>query len=188
MTTKTTTTKKPAAKAPARKKPTASRAAVGATSARVEQMRSEAFSMLVRGMKCPAIGAALGVSRVRAWQLANEGMEQLRTETLDKAEQVRLMQTERHMARLTALDEIMTAKDEKGHFVHDASARANAAAKATAIEGEISKLWGSYMPTKVASTTPDGEESLVPNVFAVPMVAASVEEWLSSQSQPQPQS
>lgn len=154
MTTKTT----PAAKkAPARKKPPGPRAAVGKTSARVEQMRSEAFAMLVRGLKCPAIGTALGVSRVRAWQLANEGMEALRAETMDQAAQVRLMQTERHMARLTALDAILNALDTKGKdFLYDASARAGAVAKATQIEAEIAKLWGSYMPTKSEVTGANG--------------------------------
>lgn len=193
MTTKTkpTATKAAAAKtAPKtpRKKPTGSRAAVGATTARVEQMRSEAFAMLVRGLKCPAIGQALGVSRVRAWQLANEGMEQLRSETLDQAEQVRLMQTERHMRRLQALDTILEAVDAKGQFINDAGARTAAAARATGIEAELAKLWGSYMPTKIAATTPEGDAAAVPNVFAVPLVAASVEEWLSNQSPSQPQS
>jgi hypothetical protein len=113
--------------------------------------------MLIRNMKCPAIGAALGVSRVRAWQLANEGMEALRAETLDKAEQVRLMQTERHMTRLKALDAIVDAVDDKGKgFLYDASARANAVSKATQIEGEIAKLWGSYMPAKSEVTVANG--------------------------------
>lgn len=175
MTTKTKpATKTTAAKAP-RKKPTASRAAVGATTARVEQMRAEAFAMLARGLKCPAIGEALGVSRVRAWQLANEGLEQLRAETLDKAEEVRLMQTERHMRRLQALDAILEAADGKGQFINDPVSRAGAAAKATAIEAELAKLWGSYMPTRVASTTPDGQGA-APAAFAVP-VALAISDW-----------
>jgi len=167
----TAKTKAPAAP---RKKPTGPRAAVGSTSARVEQMRSDAFAMLVKGMKCPAIGAALGVSRVRAWTLANEGMAQLRAETMEQAEQVRLMQTQRHMTRLQALDAILDAIDDKGQFLHDASARANAVSKATQIEGEIAKLWGSYMPTKVAATTPDGTQPSA--AFAVP-VALAISDW-----------
>jgi hypothetical protein len=119
-------------------------------------MRADAFAMLVKGMKCPAIGAALGVSRVRAWTLANEGMEQLRAETMDKAEQFRIMQTERHMARLQAMDEIVSAVDKKGKFIYDASARTQAAGKAVTIEAEISKLWGSYMPTKSEVTGANG--------------------------------
>jgi hypothetical protein len=171
----TTKTKSPAAKkAPARKKPTGPRAAVGKTSARVEVMRAQAFAMLVRGQNCTQIGEALGVSRVRGWQLAKEGLDELRAETMEQAAEVRLMQTQRHMTRLTALDAIVDAIDDKNQFVYDASARANAVAKATQIEAEIAKLWGSYMPTKVASTTPDGSAPAA--AFAVP-VALAISDW-----------
>lgn len=159
-TAKTKPATKPAAKT-ARKKPTASRAAVGATSARVEQMRLTAFEMLARGYKCPEIGATLGVSRIRAWQLASEGLEQLKSETKDKAEEYRFLQTERHMRRMRALDEIIEAKDAKGAFLNDAATRTAATAKATGIEAELAKLWGSYMPTKSEVTGANGT-SLVP--------------------------
>lgn len=144
MTTEPTTSKK------------SPRAATGATTARVEQMRAQAFEMLVRGIKCPEIGRVLGVSRNRAWQLATEGLAQLKAETMDKAEQYRLMLTERHMRRLALLDEIIESKDDKGVYNYDANARITASSQARGIEQEIAKLWGAYMPDKSEVSGPNG--------------------------------
>lgn len=43
--------------------------------------------MLLRGLKRPAIGAALDVSLKQTWTLANDGLTKRRAETMDKAEQ-----------------------------------------------------------------------------------------------------
>lgn len=141
---------------PARKPTTGPRASTGATSARTEQMRGEAFTMLLAGHKCPAIGAALGVSRQHAWKLAQEGLDLRRAETMDKAEAYRLMCTERHMGRLQKLDEIIDGKDTAGAYAYDAETRIKAAAKAKDIEAEISKLWGAYAPTRQEVTGANG--------------------------------
>lgn len=84
---------------PAAKKKTP-RAAVGGVTARVEDLRSKALEMLLQGHKCPAIGAALGITRERAWQLSKEALEMLKAETLEDAAAWRALLTQEHVEQL----------------------------------------------------------------------------------------
>lgn len=82
------------------KKKKGSRAKVGATSARTADLKSKAYDMLLAGNRCPAIGAALGVSRVHAWKLARDGLAELQAETLDKMDEWRTVLTQEHLEQL----------------------------------------------------------------------------------------
>lgn len=93
-------TKKPATTSTAAKKKKTPRAAAGGTTARVEVMRAKALEMLLAGHKNPAIGAALGISRERAWQLSKEALELLKSETLEDAETWRALLTQEHIEQL----------------------------------------------------------------------------------------
>jgi hypothetical protein len=48
-------------------------------------MRRQALRVVNQGYSCPQIGAALGITRQRAWQLMNEEMDLVAAETFEEA-------------------------------------------------------------------------------------------------------
>lgn len=146
------------------------RAKAGATTARVETMRSTALSMLLEGKSCPEIGDALGVTRERAWQVATEAIDMLIAETLDKAEGWRAILTREHLENLRYGRDLMstTGSPEAAEATLDAKELGhNIVCKAL---DKLEKLWGAAvlvpMVTKTDITT-NGKE-----IAGVPMVPA----------------
>jgi hypothetical protein len=139
----------------------------GPVAVRAEVLRSEALRMRRAGMSCPDIGTALGVTRVRAWQLVVEAMDELRAETLQEAADWRIDLTDEHRENLKR------AKELRDNVDPDIAAKG--IAQGTAILGKLADLWGANAPTKIAATNPDGTASAV---FAVP-VAMAMGDWAS---------
>lgn len=130
------------------------RAKTGETTARVESMRLKAFELKLQNQTCTQIGEALGVSRVRAWQLLNEHLEELKAETLDKAEQWRAILSgkaleQAHKGEL--LQEKATEALGKPDGTVDLAMLETANSMINAAHEKLAKLWGAYSPTRVES-------------------------------------
>jgi hypothetical protein len=136
------------------------RAAAGATTARVEVMRDQVLAMSNTGMTCPQIGEALGISRNRAWQLLNEALEMLHSETMDKTEHWRAIMSQKwlvQMAKGEALrDQALARGDEppvegakEPTLPLDTLETANGMLERSM--DKLAKIWGVYAPVKTES-------------------------------------
>lgn len=146
----------------------------GPTAMRVETLRLEVVALVNKGYSIPQAGAALGISRVRAWQLVKEEMEVIKDETFQEAIEWRHKETVRKENRMQRFEEIAERAQKGG----DLQAEIAALAKADAISTELAKMWGAYAPART-DVTSNGETLEAQAVFAVPVQDASVEEWLS---------
>jgi len=128
------------------------RADVGETTARTETNRAKALSMLLAGKSCPQIGEALGCSRVWAWTLCKEAMQDLIAETMDKAEQWRAILSQKALEQLgkgeALRDKSLNGLDKEDGKV-DLDMLETANSMINAAHEKLAKLWGAYAATKV---------------------------------------
>jgi hypothetical protein len=163
------------------------RAEVGETTARVETMRAAVLSGLLKGMSCPAIAEQLAISRSRAHQLGAEAIKLLIAETIEQTEAWRAILSQRWLQQLdkgeALRDRVLLSEKVDTYALEAANGMVS---KALA---ELAKLFGANVPVvQKVDTTSNGQTLAQPTVFAVPLMAGSVEEWSSSQSLSQPQS
>lgn len=129
--------------------------------------------MLLAGHKNPAIGAALGISRERAWQLSKEALELLKSETLEDAETWRALLTQEHIEQL-GKGKVMRAS----HNLDEVQVGLGVVDKALS---QLRGLWVPSLTTKTDITSNGEAVQTAVNVFAVPTQVGSIEEWQALQ-------
>lgn len=130
------------------------------------EVARKALELKKAGLSYRAIGERLGKSHTQIKRYISEALDELNGETRELAERYRALQLIRYEGLLVPLQ----ADIARGNH--------SAIEKARRILDSINSLMGTNAPTKIAATTPDGEEQAPHGVIVVPAVSGSVEEWL----------
>lgn len=130
------------------------------------EKKRKALELKKAGLSYRQVADRLGISTTSAHRYIAEALSELTKQNAELAQEYRMLQLERYEYLLTTL-QTQIAKGNLG-----------AIEKARRICDSITNLMGAAAPTKIASTTPDGEEQAPQGVVVVPAVAGSVEEWL----------
>jgi hypothetical protein len=113
----------------------------------------KALDLRAAGGSYDSIGKALGLSKTRAYQLVQEGLDELNEKVRETAESVRSLELRRLDAMFLAL--------------YPQRAQVRATDSLLRIMERRAKLLGLDAPTKVAQTNPDGSEALPPEIRVV---------------------
>src|SRR5579884_1106966 len=113
------------------------------------QRRLNALTLRKAGQTFEAIGEALGVSAVRAFQLVDEELRAINAQRAEQAAELIRLEQE----RLDALQSAVWPKAESGDL--------DAVSVVLKISARRSKLLGLDAPTKIAPTSPDGKEEYI---------------------------
>lgn len=137
-----------------------------AEQAKREELTGKVFELRKAGIDFRTIGNRLGISVSTAHKYFKAEITRLQKENTEIAKDYQMLQLKRLEAILTqAFSEAL-----KGNLKAVESARR--------VLDSISRLTGAEAPTKIAATTPDGEEAAATGIVVVPAVAGSVEDWL----------
>ncbi|MGL4939387.1 hypothetical protein [Shewanella sp.] len=136
-----------------------------AEQAKREDLTSKVFEFRKLGFDFRTIANNLGISPSTAHKYFNTEIKRIQKENGDTAKQYQALQLRRLE---TILRPAMTEAVKGNLKAVEASRR---------VLDSISRLTGADAPTKIAPTTPDGEES-VGGIVVVPATAGSVDEWL----------
>lgn len=109
------------------------------------ERRAQAVELRMEGRTFDRIGAELGISRQRAYQLVSGALGKLQRETLDRVEEALALELERLDALQLAIYEKATAGDLR------------AIDRMLKIMERRAKLLGLDAPQKVAPTNPEGD-------------------------------
>ena len=109
--------------------------------------RREAVSLRLTGMTFDAIGAQLGCSAPHAYRLVIAEMESMAAESHEKTAALRELEA----ARLDAVQEAIWQQVKKGDL--------DAVDRLVRVSARRSALLGLDRPTKIAPTSPDGEDA-----------------------------
>lgn len=139
---------------------------LSAEQARREELTGKVFELRKAGIDFRTIGNRLGISVSTAHKYFKAEISRLQKENADSAKVYQTLQLKRLEAILTpAFSEAL-----KGNLKAIEGARR--------VLDSISRLTGAEAPTKIAATTPEGEEAATTGIVVVPAVAGSVEDWL----------
>ena len=128
------------------------------------ERRREALDLRRSGLSFEQIGERLGITRQAAYKHVSKALDKLAEESSDSADKLRALELER-------LDKLLL-----GCYADAATGDLRAVDRALRIIERRAKLLGLDAPSKIASTTPDGEGTQ--GIFVLPAQAASVDEWL----------
>ena len=126
-----------------------------ATSARKlkgAERREQALRLRIAGRSYPEIAAELGMSQSGAHKTVTVALAGLRVRCNESAEQMRTLETERLIGVIRDADEILRSP-ETGE-----AGRLRALELKIKASESLRKLWGLDAPTRIAPTTPDGDE------------------------------
>lgn len=136
--------------------------------------RRRAVEMRRYGCSYTEIASALGCARSTAFGYVSKEIEKLSREAAEDAKLYCVLECE----RLDALQVSIWGRAMNGDL--------KAIQTVLRIMERRAKLLGLDAPTKVASTTPDGEEAAPPGVLILPDTAPGIEEWLEQYRNPYP--
>ena len=129
-----------------------SESATSARKLRGAERREQALRLRIAGRTYPEIAAELGMSRAGAHKTVTVALAALRAQCNESAEQMRTLETERLVGIIRDADEILRSP-ETGE-----AGRLRALELKVKASESLRKLWGLDAPTKIAPTTPDGDE------------------------------
>ncbi|QPG06542.1 hypothetical protein IT774_05050 [Salinimonas marina] len=129
-------------------------------------LADKALDLKKKGYSYREIGNKLKIGTSTAHKYIAQELTKLAEMTQEKTMEYRQLQIERLEKLLRVSMELATTGD------------LNAIDKARRIIDSLSQVTGANAPTKIAATTPDGEEAAPGGIIVVPAVAGSVDEWL----------
>jgi hypothetical protein len=109
------------------------------------QRRERVLELRIRGQCFSKIAGAVGISRQRAWTIANEAIDDLNQRCPEKAERMRRLEMERLTWGMACIADQVADGDTE------------AVREWRQLSESLRKLFGLDAPTKFAPTTPDGE-------------------------------
>lgn len=133
--------------------------------ARREELTGKVFELRKAGIDFRNIANRLGISVSTAHKYFKTELARLQKENKEIAKDYQTLQLKRLEAILTPI------------FSEALKGNIKAIEGARRVLDSISKLTGAEAPTKIAATTPEGDEA-TSGIVVVPAVAGSVEDWL----------
>lgn len=130
------------------------------------ETRLLALELRKSGMTYQQIADEIGISVSGAFKHVSKALATFRAKAAEEAETVAALEAE----RLDSLHQALWPKAIQGDMP--------AVDRVLKIMERRAKLYGLDAPTKLAATTPGGEEEAQRGVIIVPATAGSVEEWM----------